>query len=153
MKPIIIVLALLLLTAVPAVAQDITLSNESPEVGEAITVTLDEAVDTLRVVYRPNSSVARTEFVTSATPTSTFTWSAASAGLVQLSYAGRGAEAAPVSRNVSVRFAGLSVPGLAIMLLAGGILFGGVVLAFRTLFRDEEEDGTLDLEPEELPDT
>ena len=146
-----ILLGLLLLMGLSAAAQGITLSNESPEVGEEIVITLPEATDSLRIVYRPSSSVTKTEYLTSPTPTAAYTWAAAQPGLVQLSYAGR--EGAAVSRNVSIRFAGVSASGLTIMLLAGTILFGGVVLAFRTLFRDEEEDGELDFDPEELPDT
>lgn len=142
---------LFLLSSSPAMAT-ITLSNDAPKVGEKIVISFDVPVDTLTITYRPNSSVAKTEVLVNRPPATSFEWASKDPGLVELSYLDKsGSGPVPETRNVSIYFSGLSFSGLAVMVFAGFILFGGVGFAFRTLFRDE--DGTMNLDPNELPDT
>ena len=156
MKSLLNIIAFISLSiwAFPSLHAQITLSNMAPKVGEEITIDVGTPVDTLVITYRPNSSVVKTDYVVNNTPGTQFTWASKSAGIVNLSYTDRtGGSPTTVSQGVSVRFNGLSAPGLIVMLLAGVILFGGATLAFRTLFRDAEEDGTLDLDPDKFADT
>lgn len=157
MKPLLAIAVIVVAFFAPArgASPSIQLSDESPVVGQAITVTLPVAVDTLTVTYRPNSSVATTEYVVNRPAASTFQWASRNPGLVELSYPDRSSASGParVKHNVSVRFAGVSVSGLAVMFGAGIILFGGAAFAFRTLFRDTAPGERPDLDPEQLPDT
>ncbi|MEO1435568.1 MAG: hypothetical protein AAFV80_08545 [Bacteroidota bacterium] len=149
MKKWIILLALCL-KAFGAQAS-IELSDEIQSVGQEVTITCSEAVDSLAVAYRPGSAIVETVFLVNNPPATTFKWVPEQAGVVALSYTvGSGSS---VSKNVSVRYAGLSYSGILVMLAAGTILFGGATVAFRTLFQDEAEDGTMDLDPTQLPDT
>ncbi|MCB0581293.1 MAG: hypothetical protein KDD10_18525 [Phaeodactylibacter sp.] len=124
----------------------IELSDEQPTQGEAVTINLEKPESMLVVTYRPNSSVARRDTLRAAQPAAAFQWTPRKAGVVSLS-------TASASRNVSVRFQGLSASGLLVMIVAGTLLFGGAAFAFRVLFRDEEEDETLDIELDHFPDT
>ncbi len=148
-KSILLVLALCL-TLLPLRA-DIVLDPASPQVGEEVKLSFDVAVDTLVVSYRPNSAVVRRDTLVNAAADSQMSFKPDQAGVLALSYKDK--DGKQVSQNVSVRFDGLSYSGLLVMILAGCLLFGGAILAFRTLFRDEEEDGTIDFDPEEVPDT
>lgn len=94
--------------------------------GESVTVILEQAQETLIVEYRPSSNIVTRDTLVSATPTRNFEWTPKKPGVVRLNTRGG-------SKNVSVRFRGLSVNGLLVMLLAGVILFGGAGLAFRSL--------------------
>lgn len=145
----IILIASLVFWAGPSLA-GIDVSNPAPEVGEKLTLTFDAEVDTLTVVYRPNAAVAETEVIPITPAANTVAWTPKNAGVVALSYSNEGNT---VSKNISVRFEGVSYPGIIVMILAGLILFGGAISAFRTLFRDKEEDGTMDFDPDHLPDT
>lgn len=109
------------------------LSNDTPAVGEEITITVAEPVSEWKATYRPNSGVVEEVPATLATPSKTFTWTPDRAGIVQLS-------AGSVSRNVSVRFSGFPLLGLLIMLIAAGVLFGGAAFAFRMLLRTGNKD-------------
>ncbi len=122
----------------------IQLSTEEPIAGEAVTIQLESPASKLIVAYRPNSSVVRRDTLIMKEPTTTFEWTPATAGVVALS-------TPAASRNVSVRFRGFSWSGLLVMLLAGLILFGGVIFAFRVLFSDRQED--IDIDPAVRPDT
>jgi len=73
-------------------------------------------------------------------------WTPKKAGVYQLL-------AGSQSRNVSVRFSGMSWSGIGLMALAAALLFGGAGWAFRTLFRDGEEEQTIDYDPIHHPDT
>lgn len=153
MKAAIIFLLCLLIYSPTALA-NIDVSTDSPKVGQRITLTFGTTVDTLLVTYRPNSSVANRDTISINPPATSVEWASAYPGLVALAYVDKSqSPPARVTRNLSVRFDGLSVSGLVVMLLAGTILFGGAATAFRSLFRHREETGTLDLDPEEMPDT
>lgn len=122
----------------------IELSNEKPVAGEALTIKLAQAESQVVVAYRPNSSVVRRDTLKAENPATEFSWTPKKAGVVALS-------TSSASRNVSVRFQGFSVQGLVVMLLAGCILFGGVIFAFRVLFSKPETQQ--DLDPAMRPDT
>ncbi len=94
--------------------------------GESVTINLEQAQERLIVEYRPNSNIVTRDTLVSATPTKNFEWTPKKPGVVRLN-------TKDGSKNVSVRFKGLSVSGLLVMLLAGVILFGGAGLAFRSL--------------------
>lgn len=127
-------------------ANPIELSNEKPTVGEEVTVTLEAPSNKLLITYRPNSAVAKKDSIMLQAAGTSFNWTPKNPGVVSLA-------AGDKSRNVSVYFAGISWSGIFTMLLAGCILFGGIFYAFRLLFQDAAEDGTLDLDPSQLPDT
>ena len=122
------------------------LSNEKPKAGETITVTLEEAASELLIAYRPNSSVVRRDTLRASVPTTEFIWTPKDAGVVALS-------TSSASRNVSVRFQEFSWKGLVVMLLAGSILFGGVIFAFRVLFSKTKPGEGIDFDPSTRPDT
>lgn len=124
----------------------IQLSNEKPVAGEAVTISLDQPETQVMIAYRPNSSVVRRDTLRSDSPTTEFSWTPKKAGVVALS-------TATASRNVSVRFEGFSYPGLVVMLLAGSILFGGVIFAFRVLFSKTKRGEDVDFDPATRPDT
>ena len=126
----------------------IELSPDEPVEGELVTVTLDKPARELIITYRPNSSVIRRDTLRADAPATAFTWTPEQAGVVALA-------AGDATRNVSVRFRGWSWGGILVMIFAAGILFGGATFAFRTMFRDEEEDSTMDYDSSPLrhPDT
>ncbi len=122
-------LLFLVFAAAPRASAQIVLSNDDVVVGEAVTVTLPAAADTLVVTYRPNSAIAQRHYV----PTggrSSIEWRPERAGIVALSAPGQG------SRNVSVRFAKTPLSGLLVLLLAGTALFGGMSFAMVQIFKD-----------------
>lgn len=142
-----LLLILYLLGILPAILPaQINLSTEKPVAGEPLTINLAEPDTLLIVAYRPNSSVVRRDTLRAAAPTDAFEWTPARAGVVALS-------TSTGSRNVSVRFRTFSWRGLIVMLLAGAILFGGVVFAFRVLFREAESGQSVDVDPASRPDT
>ncbi len=124
----------------------ISLSDEHPVQGEPVTITLPEPASELIVTYRPNSSIARVDTLRAEPPATAFLWTPRQAGVASLSIPTEG-------RNVSVRFQGLSGSGIFVMIIAGTLLFGGAGFAFYILFKDEEEDDTLDIELDHFPDT
>lgn len=136
----------LLLSSPPLPAAQISLSSEQPVRGETVDIQLETPDTVLIIAYRPNSSVVRRDTLRSEESTDVFPWTPRRAGVVALS-------TTTASHNVSVRFAGLSWKGLIVMLLAGTILFGGVIFAFRVLFREKESGQSIDVDPTTRPDT
>jgi hypothetical protein len=124
----------------------IELSAEPLVAGREATVRLGAPDSILIIAYRPNSSVVRRDTLRAAEPVAAFQWTPEKAGVVALS-------TSTDARNVSVRFRGFSWKGLTVMLLAGTILFGGVIFAFRVLFREEESGQSIDVDPASRPDT
>lgn len=141
----IILLLLPLLVPVFGSAQ-ISLSIEKPVEGENVTINLTKPQSELLITYRPNSAVVRRDTIKASSPSSVFVWTPEIAGVVKIT-------AGSDSKNVSVHYARLSVRGFFVMIFAGLLLFGGAIFAFKTLFRDEEEDGTMDFDPDLKPDT
>lgn len=91
--------------------------------------------DTLTAVYRPSSEVSRTETIGVVGPDGRVAWTPLEAGVVTLTSmppagaAGR----TPETLNLSVPFASTPLPGLAVLLIAGIILYGGVIRGFMKL--------------------
>ena len=104
----------------------------SPEaslvVGRPVHITLPDPGDTLTVTYRPNSSIAAVDHLAPAAGSTSLTWTPHEAGVVQL------ATSNGASQSVSVRFSTPPISGILVLTLAGLILFGGAVFAFRRLF-------------------
>lgn len=119
-----------------------TLDPADIYVGTPVTITLAEPADTLTVTYRPNSSIA-TQEVLLTNGQQTVEWVPQQAGVAAISTPAGG------SQNVSVRFQDAPASGIFVLLLAGFILFGGVIFAFVKLFKDSPEK----LDPEIRPDT
>lgn len=115
----------------------IRLTEEPPVAGRENSITLEEPATEVIVTYRPNSAVIRRDTLRAPQPVTAFTWTPGRAGVVNL-------QTATASRNLSVRFNTFSWAGLVVMIAAAVVLFGGAGLAFRILFRDEEEDTSLD---------
>ena len=107
-------------------ANEIEISSDVLFKGEPVTITLEKAVDSIFITYRPNSQVVKEEILTADTPSKTFEWAPLEAGVVAI-------QAGSSAKNVSVRFKGISGSGIFIMILAGLLLFGGATYAFRLL--------------------
>lgn len=122
----------------------ISLSEEILVKGTPVKIMLKNPVDTVIVNYRPNSQVTKTIYLIGKKGT-TFDWIPESAGVVAL-------QAGDQSTTVSVRFPGASKSGIAIMLLAAVILFGGATFAFRLLMHGKPVE-SIELDPEHMPDT
>ncbi len=99
--------------------------------GEVLDIVVPEgASDTLSVLYRPGATaLVSRETVVRDPSASTWAWQPQRAGVVRLSSGG-------VTQNVSVRYQTFPIGGAVVMLLAGLILFGGIVVSMRTLMRD-----------------
>ena len=127
-------------------AAQFTLSDDTPVQGEPVTIELMEPAAMLILVYRPRSSVAERDTLRADAPTTTFQWVPEEAGVVSIvTPAG--------TKNVSVRYPGLSTSGLIVMVIAGGLLFGGAAFAFRLLFQEDGPAPPEELEVERRPDT
>lgn len=134
------------LLALPAHAQDAPAAIDSiaaaqPVMGRPFVLDLPAGTDTVFVTYRPGSSVAVADTLF-AGGASTLSWAPRRAGVVRV-------EAGGITRNLSVRFDEPPLFGVAIMLLAGLILFGGATYATVKLF----SEGPPDTRPERRPDT
>lgn len=96
---------------------------EQPTAGVPARVTFDAPIDVLLVTYRPGSApLARTDTLRAGGATSvevTFE----QAGVARIALPGG------PSRNVSVRFARAPLGGIAVLVVAGLILFGGAAFA------------------------
>lgn len=140
------VLVCLLIFSQPAMGQ-IELEPVKPTKGEVVMVSVDPPADSLLLVYRPNSAVAREEWLVSDQADGHFEWTPSDAGVVAMAAGGQ-------VRNVSVRFAGVSESGIFVMVLAFCLLFGGASFAFRLLFSDPEAGKhTKELDVSHRPDT
>lgn len=92
---------------------------------QPVTISVPEA-DTLIITYRPGSNIAEIQKV--AVTDKSYEWTPKEAGLVSLSTPDGPAQ------TVSVRFSTFPFQGLTVMIIAGGILFGGAVFASVNLF-------------------
>ena len=145
------VLGLLLVLALAAGTAHglaIEVSEPYPLRGVPATLSLSgdgaEAARSILVTYRPNSQTSHEETLELAG--SSVEWTPRDAGIVQLSV--RGADGATItSRNVAVRFGGFPASGLAVMLVAATILFGGAIFAFLALLREPALPPEEEVEP------
>ena len=127
-------LLLALLAAAPAAAQSIEVAEPFPLQGEPVTVTVtgEDGVPLagaeLSALYRPNSETSHTEPVGTTDASGQVRWTPTDPGIVTLT---AGPSSQPVaSANVAVRFGAFPPQGLAIMVLAGVLLFGGAGFGF-----------------------
>ena len=115
-----------------------------PVSGETVSIRIDHegkpAEGALLVaVYRPKSSVEKEVEVGRSREDGTIEWIPETSGLVQLTATvERRVEEDEVQKvtsteTISVRFRGIPWAGVAVFLIAGVFLFGGVVLAFKKL--------------------
>jgi len=112
-----------------------------PVQGEPATVTVTNDLTgaplraaAVTVVYRPGSKVSHAESLGTTDARGRIAWTPADAGIVTLTAIPPGGEeVAPITSNLSVRFRGIPLRGLAVMVLAGIILYGGVIRGFRSL--------------------
>jgi len=136
LAPIAPVLVALGLAAGPARA-GIDTTPVFPTEGQqaTISVTADDGAPVagaaVEAVYRPGSKVSRSETLGTTGPDGRLTWTPDGAGIVSLQTSGEGQPA--LSTNLSVRFRGVPLSGLVILLGAGVILYGGVIWGFRLL--------------------
>jgi hypothetical protein len=85
----------------------------------------------VETLYRPNSQTTHAAWLAPTDAAGTTTWTPEDAGIVAL-IAHQGAADGPVlaSLDVTVRFGGFPASGLAVMIVAGLILFGGAAVGF-----------------------
>ena len=135
-------LLLLLAVAASASAQDIvSVTPDAPTRGEPVTVTFSQPVDSVRVTYRPGAVTAHAEVFTPGA--AAFTFTPERAGIVSVASGG-------ASRSLSVRYIGVPIAGLIVMVFAGLVLFGGAGLALRALLADGHR---IETDPTLFPDT
>ncbi len=133
---------LLVLVAAPLAAQDVvSVTPDQPTRGEPVTVTFSEPVDTVTVTYRPGAITAHTETFTPGS--ATFEFTPERAGVVSVA-------SGDAAKSLSVRFRGTPISGIAVMVLAGLILFGGAALSLRALLSDGHK---IEIDPSMRPDT
>lgn len=121
-------------------AQDVvSIEPDSPTRGEVVTVTFSEPVDSVTVTYRPGAVTAVTEVMTP--ESATFRFTPERAGVVSIASGG-------ASQSLSVRYVGVPLGGLVVMILAGLILFGGAAISMRALLADGDR-----IDPTMMPDT
>jgi len=118
-----------------------------PTEGESVIITVtDDAGNPVtgapvKAVYGPGSEVSRNEVVGTTDENGTVTWTPTGAGIVAVETTvadstmadSTAADSTVISANLAVRFDGLPIPGLLIFLLAGIILFSGIIRGFRSL--------------------
>lgn len=90
----------------------------------------------IRAVYRPQSEVEQTEIVGTTGTEGSVAWVPGQSGVVDLE-AVLPADGSTLSRSISVRFRGVPLTGLLILVFAGLILYGTVIRGFRILTSTE----------------
>lgn len=90
----------------------------------------------VEVVYRPNSQTVHRAELAPTGEDGTTAWTPEYAGIVALTaHAGAAGGPTVASAQVAVRYGGFPASGLAVMLVAGVLLFGGALLGFVELMR------------------
>lgn len=123
-----------LVLAAGAARAEILVTPPFPTEGKEATITVfgegGTALPDLQVeaVYRPGSKVSRTEILGTTREDGRLLWTPDGAGIVTLRTVGDGAPS--LSKNLSVRFQGVPLSGLIILIGAGFILYGGVIRGF-----------------------
>ena len=145
----------LLLTAVqsPASAQSIELDEQYPMRQQPQRlVVMDDAQQPVQaalvtVRYRPNSQTSSTETLAPTGIDGSVSWTPRDAGIVTLeARTSAGGETPVATRDVAVRFERFPPAGLAIMIFAALVLFGGagfgMVMLLRSPLPEEEPPST-----------
>lgn len=114
------------------------LSKSAPLTGERVVVTVfrDGAPvegGTIEALYRPNSETSRLEAVGRTDRTGAVEWTPSEPGIVNLTIESEGEQ---LTDSVSVRFGRFPLSGIAIMIFAGLILFGGAFVGLRNLLSE-----------------
>ena len=131
-----------LVLAASVAAQDIvSVEPDAPTRGQPVRVTFSQPVDSVTVTYRPGAVTATT--ATFAPRAATFEFVPERAGVVSVASGG-------ASQSLSVRYIGVPLGGLVVMILAGLILFGGAALSMRALLSDGDR---IEIDPTLRPDT
>jgi hypothetical protein len=126
-----------LLALAPSVYAGFTTEPTHPTQGMATRIFLTDADGAplggvpVVVRYRPGSRVESADTLGTTDPAGALEWMPRDAGLVTLATAGE--DGPSISSNLSVRYKGVPLPGLVIMILAGLILYGGVIRGFRAM--------------------
>lgn len=111
-------------------------SQRFPVAGVATSLETPPEADEIKAVYSPSSRVESTQTIkveklTPPKPGKPYltAWIPERAGVVTVT-------AGKASRNISVRFDGIPVGGIIIMVIAGLILFGGVFVSMKSILSD-----------------
>jgi len=133
---ILFLLVVLLVPTAPARAGIETIPETVEEQeNTAILITDDQGAPLkgveVQAIYRPGSEVSRTESLGLTGVDGMVSWTPDGAGLVSLQTVGEGAPA--LSINLSVRYRRVPFLGLVILIAAGVILYGMVIVGFRHL--------------------
>lgn len=139
---LVLAVALAALASIPAPcrAQEIGLGDTFPLRGATETLTVTDAGGqpvagaVVTVTYRPNSQTSKSHDLPPTDAAGRTEWSVEDAGIVTLSAKSVDGESL-ASLNVAVRFGGMPGTGIAVMIVAGGLLFGGVLLGLVLLLR------------------
>lgn len=129
MHAAILLISTLLMSTAPDKPPEIVLEQQYPTVGKATTIVLPQVVDKVKITYRPDARAVETTEEIPGGGTEHVVWRPLHAGIVKI-------EAGGLTKKVSVRFDGLPMSGLLILLIAGAILFGGAAWSLRQLLRD-----------------
>jgi len=132
-------LAILVVLGLPAIsfAAQLSLSEPFPMIGSAVRIQI-EGVEggpegfELSATFRPNSATERSVEVGVFGPDGGLFWTPVEEGITLLK-AVRGE--AVVQKNVAVKFASAPAAGIAMMLVAGTVLFGGIFVSIRRVLR------------------
>jgi hypothetical protein len=121
--------AILPLVATLLLSPEISVEHPYPTVGRATTIHVPEMVDQVIITYQPDApAIQRVETILGG-GTQDVVWRPQHPGVVRI-------EAAGVTKEVSVRFDGVPLSGVLIMLIAGTILLGGAIWSMRQLMSD-----------------
>jgi hypothetical protein len=125
----------------PCRAQEIGLAEAFPERGATETLTVvgadgqPVAGAVVSVTYRPNSNTVKSRELRPTDASGRTEWTVEDAGIVTLTATSPDGVSLG-SLNVAVRFGGMPASGLLVMVVAGGLLFGGALLGFVLLLRE-----------------
>lgn len=135
------VLALALMAAAPAAAVEVVLGSDSPLRGEPVTVTVTRdgaPLPGVRVeaLYRPNSQTSAREVLAPTGPDGQTEWTPTDAGIVTIEVLGPEGGAPLATANTAVRRGYFPARGIAVMVIAGLLLFGGAAVGMKMLLSE-----------------
>lgn len=127
--------------AVAAGAVELRLDDPSPLRGEPATVTVTEdgrplAGARLEALYRPNSQTSFRESLPATDAAGASVWTPRDAGIVTLAVLPAGDGSPLATHTVAVRFGSFPGLGVAVMIFAGLLLFGGAAFGLVMLLSE-----------------